>query len=72
MAFKMSSKDFEIFAKYIDKRAKGSDIIFHEDHQKLIAKFTNAIGEQIEVSFYSEEIGSFAKLSKSCLLSEEL
>lgn len=72
MSFKMPAKEFKMFAEYINKKAKGSDITFYEDHQKLVAKFTNDFNEQIEVTFFSEEIGNFTKLTKSQYLSEEL
>lgn len=72
MAFKLSSQDFKMFTEYVNKKAKGSDITFYEDHQRFVAKFTNDFGEQIEVTFFSQEISSFAKLTKSCHLSEEL
>lgn len=68
----MTSKEFQAFVQYINKKAKAADITFYEDHQKLIAKFTNDINEQIEVTFFSEEVGSFTKLTKSRYLSEEL
>ncbi len=72
MSFKMNSKEFKMFAEYINKKAKGADITFYEDHQKLMAKFINDNNEQIEITFFSEEIGSFTKLTKSRYLSEEL
>jgi hypothetical protein len=68
----MSSSDFALLAKYIDKKAKGSNISFMEDGQRFIVKFSDNLGEEVQITFFAEEISSFAKITTSRLLSEEL
>ncbi len=70
MNFKMTPKDFEQFSKFVEKNAKGSDLVFRSDNnEKLEVRITLANGEDCTIVF---TVNGFAKITRSRNLSEEL
>ena len=68
----MASDDFTMLATYIDKKGKGQQITFYEDANEFIVKFSDDMGDLIHITFFNESVGSFAKVTKTRRLSEEL
>lgn len=73
MNFKMSAKDFELLAKYVNKKAKGSDLSFKSDNSnQMEVRLTLENGEDARVIFFTEEMSSFPKVVTSRNLGEEV
>jgi hypothetical protein len=70
MNFKMTGKDFEVFSKFIEKKAKGSELTFRSDNnEKLEVRLTLADGTDCTIIFVKD---GFAKITRARNLSEEL
>ena len=73
MHFKMSGKDFELLAKFIEKKAKGTDLkIKSHNDARLDIDVILTTGEVATLSFFTEEINSFPKILKSGNLGDEI
>lgn len=73
MNFKMSAKDFELLAKYVNKKAKGSDLSFKSDNSnQMEVRLTLENGEDARVVFFAEEVNTFPKVITSKNLGEEI
>lgn len=73
MNFKMMAKDFEQLAAFIDKKAKGTELKFKSDiDQKMEIYITLTTGETAIITFFDEQLNSFAKITRSRNLGEEL
>jgi hypothetical protein len=70
MNFKMNAKDFELLAKFVEKKAKGADLTFRGDNDaKLEVRLTMASGEDVTITFTSTGI---AKIIRARNLGDEL
>ncbi len=73
MNFKMTSKDFEQLAAFIEKKAKGTELRFKcEVDQKMEVYITLMSGETAIITFFDEQLNNFAKITRSRNLGEEL
>jgi hypothetical protein len=73
MNFKMSAKDFEQLAKFIDKKAKGSTLTFKADtDHKLEVNVTLADGDNAVITFQAESLNAFPKITRQRNLGDEL
>lgn len=73
MNFKMAAKDFEQLAKFIDKKAKGSTLSFKADtDHKLEISLTLQDGDTAVITFQSESINAFPKITRQRNLGDEL
>lgn len=73
MNFKMVARDFDQLSKFIEKKAKGTDLKFKcAVDQKMEIHITLTTGETAIVTFYDEQLNSFAKITRSRNLGEEL
>lgn len=70
MNFKMEPKDFANFATFVEKNAKGAELIFRSDNsEKLEVLVTLNDGTNCTVVFTKN---GFAKVTRARNLSEEL
>lgn len=73
MNFKMQGKDFELLAKFIEKKAKGSELRFVTSRDQILEiHVTLMTGEVAVLSFFTEELNSFPKITLSKNLGDEL
>ena len=73
MNFKMTANDFEQLARFIEKKAKGTELRFRSDtDQKLEVNITLITGETAIITFFDEQLNNFAKITRSRNLGEEL
>lgn len=73
MNFKMSATDFQLLSKFVEKKAKGSDLRFNlERDQVLEVTLTLESNEEAKIKFFTEETQSFAKIVRSRNLGDEV
>ncbi len=73
MSFKMAAKDFEQLAKFVAKKAVGSQVIIKTDTDfKLEVHLTLQDGDSAFITFLPEDQNAFPKITRQRNLGEEL
>lgn len=73
MNFKMSGKDFEMLAKFYEKKCKGSTLQFSQNREtNLQVKVTTELGDEVTIDLYDDSTNTFPMVTKKARLGDEL
>lgn len=74
MNFKITYDDFKLLSKYMETKAKGSDldITITGNYSRMDVKVTNDLSEEVTINIFPSEIQMYPKILRKRNLGDEL